>query len=142
MRSDESKDGYTFSGWNLTITNMKAENIDVYGNFTINKYIVNYYVDNKVVSTKVYNYGESVDLTPFEKEKYEFNYWTLNEEEVKSLSMPNSNLDLHANMTEIEKTFGEKIESISVFVVGGVTLVACSAISVGLFFLFKKKRVL
>ena len=70
------KEGYTFSGWQDVPEVMPAEDITIYGYFTINKYAVNYMVDGKVYQTDSVTYDDPI-VTPDEpiKEGYAFSGW-------------------------------------------------------------------
>ena len=78
IRGNESKEGYTFSGWNPATlpSKMPAENIDVNGSFTINQYTLTYYVDGIQYSAITYDYNETI--TPIDepsKVGYTFSGW-------------------------------------------------------------------
>ena len=53
------REGYTFSGWNKTLTSMPAYNDTITGYFTVNSYRVTYYVDGEVYFIDTLSYGES-----------------------------------------------------------------------------------
>ena len=71
------KEGYTFSGWSELPETMPAQDIEVYGSFSVNSHTVTFIVDgNEYHSTSV-KYGTSIPLpeTP-KKEGYSFIGWS------------------------------------------------------------------
>lgn len=97
IRADESKEGYTFSGWNpseLPAT-MPDEDIDIEGTFTINTYHFTLYVDGEVYFEKDYEYGETIDKSEIadpEKEGYTFTGWN---PEIPD-TVPSSDVEIYA----------------------------------------------
>lgn len=70
------KNGYTFSGWDASINTMPAENVNIYGAYTLNEYHINYYIDGELYKTQTYHYQDAV--TPVEnpvKPGYDFSGW-------------------------------------------------------------------
>ena len=78
IRADESKVGYTFSGWNPSSlpATMPAEDIEVRGEFTINSYTLSFLVDGVEYDTITGDYGTAV-TAPADptKEGYTFLGW-------------------------------------------------------------------
>ena len=71
------KEGYTFSGWSEIPETMPANDIEINGTFSINKYTINYYVDGELYRSEEYAFGEEV--TPVEepaKDGYTFSGWS------------------------------------------------------------------
>ena len=78
LRSEPSKEGHEFGGWNRTEDfTMPAENVVIEGNFDVNEYTVTYLVDGKDYGEKeTYKYGTSVTLRKDpEKEGHTFSGW-------------------------------------------------------------------
>lgn len=96
IRADESKEGYTFSGWDTELpATMPANDITVSGTFTINTYHFTLYVDGDVYFEKDYEYGETIDKTEITdptKEGYTFTGW---EPEIPD-TVPASDLEISA----------------------------------------------
>ena len=71
------REGHTFSGWSEAPTTMPAEDVTVYGSFTINYYAVTYIVDGEVYLTDSIVYGgEIVLINEPAKEYYTFSGWS------------------------------------------------------------------
>ena len=78
LRSEPSKEGHEFGGWNRTEDfTMPAENVVIEGKFDVNEYTVTYLVDGKDYGEKeTYKYGTPVILRDNpEKEGYTFSGW-------------------------------------------------------------------
>ena len=78
LRSEPSKEGHEFGGWNRTEDfTMPAENVVIEGNFDVNEYTVTYLVDGKDYGEKeTYKYGTNVTLRKDpEKEGHTFSGW-------------------------------------------------------------------
>ena len=78
LRSEPSKEGHEFGGWNRTEDfTMPAENVVIEGNFDVNEYTVTYLVDGKDYGEKeTYKYGTPVTLRKDpEKEGHTFSGW-------------------------------------------------------------------
>ena len=78
LRSEPTKEGYTFSHWNRSSEfNMPANDVVIEGNFKINSYTVTYKVDgSQYGSTETYEYGSAVVLREEpKKEGYTFSGW-------------------------------------------------------------------
>lgn len=90
-----SKTGYTFSGWDkVLLTNMPAQDIDVYGTYNINTYQINYYIDNELYKTVNYKYNELINnLDVPEKSGYTFSGW---DKELPT-NMPAENLNFYGS---------------------------------------------
>ena len=75
--AEPTKEGYTFSGWSYIPSIMPAEDVTVYGTFTVNKYTLTYMVDGEVYKTYEIEYGTRI--TPEDeptKEGYTFSGWS------------------------------------------------------------------
>lgn len=71
------KEGYTFSGWNKTVTTMPAEDVVIYGTFTINTYKVEYVVDGETYRTDEVAYNDTLILVEEPtKEGHTFSGWS------------------------------------------------------------------
>ena len=80
IKADESKVGYTFSGWDPSELpqTMPANDIEVYGTFQINTYHLSVYVDGNLYFEKDYEYGATIDKSEIadpDKEGYTFTGW-------------------------------------------------------------------
>ena len=78
LRSEPTKEGYTFSHWNRSSEfNMPANDVVIEGSFKINSYTVTYKVDgSQYGSTETYEYGSAVVLREEpKKEGYTFSGW-------------------------------------------------------------------
>ena len=78
LRSEPTKEGYTFSHWNRSSEfSMPAKDVVIEGNFKINSYTVTYKVDgSQYGSTETYEYGSAVVLREEpKKEGYTFSGW-------------------------------------------------------------------
>ncbi|MGN1480024.1 MAG: InlB B-repeat-containing protein, partial [Acutalibacteraceae bacterium] len=71
-----SKAGYTFSGWSEIPATMPANDINVYGTFTANKYNINYYVDGAFYKSASVTYAQKItpEAAPV-KTGYSFSGW-------------------------------------------------------------------
>ncbi len=72
-----TKEGYTFSGWSVIPETMPAQDVKVYGSFTINRYRLTYVVDGEEYKRFYIDYG--ADITPEPnptKEGYTFSGWS------------------------------------------------------------------
>ncbi len=66
-----TKEGYTFSGWSEIPETMPAEDVTVYGTFTINKYYVTFALDGVVQKSELLEYGATIVAPAFpEREGY------------------------------------------------------------------------
>ena len=71
------KEGYTFSGWNKTVTTMPAEDVVINGTFTINTYKVEYVVDGETYRTDEVAYNDTLILVEEPtKEGHTFSGWS------------------------------------------------------------------
>ncbi|MBE6705535.1 MAG: hypothetical protein E7583_09745, partial [Ruminococcaceae bacterium] len=77
MREAPAKTGYTFSGWDKTLTTMPSENVEINGTFTANEYTVTYKVDGEVYgNVETYAYGADVTMRDEPtKDGYTFSGW-------------------------------------------------------------------
>ena len=71
------KEGYTFSGWSEIPETMPAHNVEVTGNFTINKYKLTYMVDGVEYKSCEIDYATTItpEVGPT-KEGYTFSGWS------------------------------------------------------------------
>ena len=79
-RANESKVGYTFSGWTTIPTNMPAEDVRVDGTFTVNIYTITFDSNegSVVENQSVQHGGKVTEPTKPTKEGYSFVEWQLN----------------------------------------------------------------
>ncbi len=71
------KEGYTFSGWNKTVTTMPAEDVVINGTFTINTYKVEYVVDGETYRTDEVIYNDTIAIAEEPtKEGHTFSGWS------------------------------------------------------------------
>ncbi len=71
------KEGYTFSGWNKTVTTMPAGDVVINGTFTINTYKVEYIVDGETYRTDEVAYNDTLILVEEPtKEGHTFSGWS------------------------------------------------------------------
>ncbi len=105
----EDRIGYTFSWENLP-TNMPANNVDVYGTYSVNSYDVIYVIDGEEVHKDTYTYGASI--TPYEapaKVGHTFSGWS-----AIPATMPAENIEITGtyNVNSYELTYvidGEEV---------------------------------
>ena len=77
MPATPTKEGYTFSGWDKTLSTMPAEDVTISGTFTINKYQVTFKVDGAVIASDSLEYGTAITVpTMPEREGYTFSGWS------------------------------------------------------------------
>lgn len=81
IRANESKEGYTFSGWDPSSlpATMPAEDIQVVGTFSINTYTLTCMVDGAEWYTEHYEYGATIDkslINEPSKVGYTFTGWS------------------------------------------------------------------
>ena len=74
---EPTKEGHTFSGWSEVPATMPAEEVKVYGTFSVNVYNVYYYVGEELVHTAEVAYGEAIPEYTYKptKEGYTFSGW-------------------------------------------------------------------
>ena len=72
-----SKAGYSFSGWSEIPSTMPANDVNVYGTFTANKYNINYFVDGVAYKSVSVAYAQKItpEAAPV-KTGYTFSGWT------------------------------------------------------------------
>ena len=100
MLAEPTKEGYTFSGWDTTITTMPANNVTVNGTFSVNSYTITYYVDGALYNTQTYAYGAAVTmLAEPTKEGYTFSGW-----DTTITTMPANNVVVNGTFTLIPVT--------------------------------------
>ena len=70
------KEGYTFSGWDKTLTAMPAEDATINGAFIINKYLVTFKIGDEVIAADSLEYGAAIVAPEApEKEGHTFAGW-------------------------------------------------------------------
>ena len=76
LPENPEKEGYTFIGWSEVPETMPANDITIYGSFTINKYLVTFKIGDEVIASDSLEYGASIVIPEApEKEGYTFNGW-------------------------------------------------------------------
>ena len=76
MLAEPTKEGYTFSGWDKTLTTMPNDDVTINGTFNINKYQVTFAVNGVVMQSEQLEYGaEIVSPTLPEREGYTLEGW-------------------------------------------------------------------
>jgi hypothetical protein len=63
---EPTKEGHTFSGWSEVPATMPAEEVKVYGTFSVNVYNVYYYVGEELVHTAEVAYGQAIPEYTYE----------------------------------------------------------------------------
>lgn len=134
LRADESKKGYTFSGWGTCPSEMPAHDITLFASFAKNVYKVQYYIGAELYKIEEYYYNDNINL-PKEifKDGYQFNNWLLDGQAVTELKMGAQDIILYANMTEV-KNQNMPLIIIGASVGGGLVL------STAIFCIFKFKK--
>lgn len=90
------KEGYTFSGWDEIPETMPAQDVVVYGNFTVNKYQVTFVYGDEVLRTDSVEYGAEIPLpVSLESERYTLVEWLDVPE-----TMPAHDIIIYANYTD------------------------------------------
>ena len=88
-----TKEGYTFSGWSEIPATMPAQDVEITGSFTVNKYILTYKVDGEVYERDTIAFGTAVTPAPAPtKEGYTFSGWS----GIPAI-MPANNIDVTAS---------------------------------------------
>ncbi len=73
--NDPTRTGYTFSGWDVSFTNITSDTV-VTATYTINSYTVSFVVDGEVISEQSVTYGSAaVEPDIGTKEGYTFSGW-------------------------------------------------------------------
>ena len=68
-----TKEGYTFSGWSYIPETMPAEEVNVFGSFTINQYTITYMIDGEKYDTVTVDFNSKiVPPTPPSKDGFDF----------------------------------------------------------------------
>lgn len=97
IRANEQREGYTFSGWDVTLpATMPANDIAVNGSFTINEYTLSCVAEGETIYSRSYEFGEAVDDSEIPvptKEGFTFTNWS---EEIP-ITMPANDVTLVAN---------------------------------------------
>ena len=74
---EPTKEGYTFGGWSEIPETMPNHDVEIMGNFTINKYLLTYMVDGEIVKSDSIEFNTAI--APLEepaKEGYTFSGWS------------------------------------------------------------------
>ena len=74
---EPTKEGYTFGGWSEIPETMPNHDVEITGNFTINKYLLTYMVDGEIVKSDSIEFNTAI--APLEepaKEGYTFSGWS------------------------------------------------------------------
>ena len=75
--AEPTKEGYTFSGWSNIPETMPANDVTVYGTFTVNKYKLTYIIDGQTYKEYEIEYGASITPEPDPTlEGYTFSGWS------------------------------------------------------------------
>ncbi len=91
-----SKTGYTFSGWDQSITKMPANDVTLSGSFTVNRYDVIYMVDG-VEYDRTYDVAYGTPVTAIDaptREGYTFSGW-----DRESFTMPDEEVVIRGTFT-------------------------------------------
>ena len=73
---EPTKEGYTFSGWDIPET-MPANDLTIAGSFTVNTYTLTYIVDGEIYKTVQVEYGSAITPEPEPtKESFTFSGWS------------------------------------------------------------------
>ena len=77
MLEEPTKEGYTFSGWDKTLTEMPANDVTVKGTFGVNTYKLTYVIDGEEYRSYDVAYGTAItpEAAPT-KEGYTFSGWS------------------------------------------------------------------
>ena len=77
MLEEPTKEGYTFSGWDKTLTEMPANDVTVKGTFGVNTYKLTYVIDGEEYRSYDIDYGTAItpEAAPT-KEGYTFSGWS------------------------------------------------------------------
>ena len=93
--ADPARTGYTFTGWDVSFTNVTSDLI-VTAQYQINNYTVTYYVNGVEIHQDTYNYGANVTAYSYTAPVgYTFSGWT----ETIPATMPAQNLEIHGTTT-------------------------------------------
>ena len=134
LRASESKEGYTFTGWKTDATVMPAQDLNVYGTFKANRYRVTFEVNGQTYCNE-YEFNEEIDLNGLGIEGVEG--WYLDGEKVETLKMPSREITL------VAETGSASIYRSAWFIAllsAGIPTLLLSALSVGLFLMYKKEK--
>ena len=106
QEAEPTKEGYTFSGWDMVPANMPAHDVTATGSFTINSYTLTYMVDDEVYKTYTVEYGATVEeeAAP-EKEGYIFSGWSEMLE-----TMPAHDVTITGNFTFVDGIAGVSMD--------------------------------
>ena len=62
MLAAPEREGHTFGGWSKTLTTMPAKDVEINGNFTINRYSVTFRADGHLISRVYLAYGSPIEI--------------------------------------------------------------------------------
>ena len=141
-RAGETKEGYTFGGWQSEPTVMPARDVVVTGKFTLNRYQISYYVNGEFYRAETLEYGSAVDLSGFDGKTYKVVGWTKDGEEVNELTLSAGDLRLDAKVKAKDTPITDEKWFLIVVPAASVAVVSCSAFGAILFFIKKKMRML
>jgi hypothetical protein len=141
-RADETKAGYTFSGWQSEPTIMPARDVVVTGKFTVNRYQISYYVNGEFYRAETLDYGSAVNLEGFDGKTYKVIGWTKDGEEVEELTLSAGDLRLDAKVKAKETPIWQEKWFLIAVPAGSVAVVSGSAFGIILFLIKKKMRIL
>ena len=109
LKSEPTKEGYTFSHWNQNAEfKMPAKDVVIEGSFSINSYTVTYKVDgSQYGEIETYEYGSPVTMREVPKEKgYTFSGWDREED----FTMPAENVVIEGNFSVNSYTVTYKVD--------------------------------
>ena len=76
MLEEPTREGYTFSGWDKTLTSMLPGDVEINGYFSVNAYEVKYVVNDEVYHIDSVAYGERIEpIERLTQEGYTFEGW-------------------------------------------------------------------
>ena len=109
LKSEPTKEGYTFSHWNQNAEfKMPAKDVVIEGSFSINSYTVTYKVDgSQYGEIETYEYGSPVTMREVPKEKgYTFSGWDREED----FTMPAENVVIEGTFSVNSYTVTYKVD--------------------------------
>ncbi len=116
------KEGYTFSGWQNVPTSMPANDVEILGSYTINKYRLTIYLNDEIYSTEDVEYGALINVEdPEVPEGHMFDGWSTEIPEV----MPAYDLEIYGTYSElnsIASIYIDANENVTVYSMAGVLI--------------------
>lgn len=101
IRPNETKKGYTFSGWSTYPSVMPAHDVSLYASFEKNVYKVQYYIGAELYKVEEYYYNDNINLIKdIDMNGYDFNGWKLDGQKVNELKMDAKDIILNADMVK------------------------------------------